>query len=268
MKDKKSNKFILVLSIILMLLSFILIISGVLIQNKIININIQKTEIKTEETNETVLLEEELETNDKTALELYKKVLGEDSINKHNYKPEYLDSFYYKITNDVLVSDFNNDDLLKIMWFNLKDNDSNTKIENGFVTSVDDFKKVYKDIFGESLEYSKDTTSTSADTCLKVNYNTSNDNYEFYNNCTSIYKIIIYPEIIKIVKSDKELRIYQQVGFISDDVLYSDIDLRNKIDDNFKEDNFSQYRTSLDTYIYTFKKSENNNYYFYKISKE
>lgn len=268
MEVKKRNVPLFIISIVLLIVSIICICVGLFIQFDIIKVNKDK-DIRNEEViNDNVLLEEEIDITDDKVLELMSLVKGKENLEKHSYRPEYLDSFYYKINSDVIVKDIDNDDLLKMMWFYFKDSSVKKEVDGGFVVGVDDFREVYQKIFGSEIPFSKNTTSTTADTCLKINYNTVNDNYEFYNTCTSTSNIIIYPKIVKAIKSDEEIRVYEQVAFYSNHILYSDIDLRNTVTKEFLEEEFDNYLGSLFTYVYTFKLDENNNYYFYKVSIE
>ena len=264
MGNKKSG--LKVLAVILLIAAFIFIGLGVLIQYNVINLG----DTHYEEQNlddEDIVLEEELNVDDEQVIELLTLIKGKDNLERHKYLAEYLDSYYYKVTDEISIDKIDNDNLLKILWFNLKDSSKKTDIEGGFTVSVDEFKKKFESIFGSKLEFSKNTTSTSADACLKVNYNTSNDNYEFYNTCKSDSSIEIIPRVIKVVKVDDELKIYEKVAFYNNKTLYSDIDLRNVVVKDYDDEDIDKYLSSFDTYVYTFE-LDDNNYYFSKIGLE
>ena len=265
MEVKKRNVPLFIISIVLFIISVICICGGLFVEFNIIKVHVKDDKDSREVINSDVVLEEEIDVKDDKVLELMSLVKGKENLEKHSYKPEYLDSFYYKMNSDVMVKDIDNDSLLKIMWIYFKDSSIKEDIDGGFVVGADDFKNVYEKSFGPDVLFSKNTTSTTADTCLKVNYNTANDNYEFYNNCKMDSNIEIYPKMVKAVKNDEEIRIYEQVGFYSNHILYSDIDLRNTVTEEFLEEDFDSYLGSLSTYVYTFKLNENNNYYFYKV---
>ena len=264
----KSGKGLKVFAVILMIIAIASIAVGVLIQYKVISFGNNTDVVEESDDDSDIILEEELDVNDSKVQELLTLIKGKDNLSRHKYLPQYMDSFYYKLTGEKLVNEINNDDLLKILWFNLKDSKTKTDIEGGFTVSVDEFQKMYESIFGDSLTFSKDTTSTSADACLKVNYNTANDNYEFYDTCTNSSSIEIIPRVERATKTDNEIRIYEKVAFFDNNALYSDIDLRTEVTKEYKDDDFDKYSTSLSTYVYTFRLADNGNYYFYKISVE
>lgn len=268
MEVKKKNVPLFIISIILFIISIVCICGGLFIEFDIIKIHVKDNNESKEVINDDVLLEEEIDIKDDKVLELMSLVKGKENIEKHSYKPEYLDSFYYKMNGDVIVKDIDNDHLLKMMWIYFKDSTIKEDIDGGFVVEASDFKKAYEKLLGSEASFSKDTTSTTAGACLKVNYNTENDNYEFYNNCKTDSNIEVYPKIVKAIKNDEEIIVYEQVGFYSNTIFYSDVDLRNKITEKFKEEEFDTYLKNLSTYVYTFKLDENNNYYFYKVGKK
>lgn len=261
----KNKSPLFVIAVLLCALSFGFITSGIILQTKTSTVDkalpTMKASIK-----HSAKLEEEVDPENKKVVELMSLVQGKDQLVKHNYKPEYLDSFYYKTTNSVKIKNLDNDTLLKMLWINLKDSKDKTDIEDGFTVSTDTFKTMYKKLFGDSIEYSKNTTSTTANACLKVNYNTKNDNYEFYNNCRESSKTEIIPVITKAVRSDKEMRIYQKVAVVNNNNLYKDLDLRTRITNKFTEDRIKEY--PLNTYIFTFKVNSKGEYYFYKVEQQ
>lgn len=260
---KKSPLYI--IAILLCALSFGFISTGIIMQTK--KSNLQDTlPTMNASIKKTIKLEEEIDPENLKVVELMTLIQGKEQIVKHNYKPEYMDSFYYKTTTETKIKDIDNDILLKMLWLNLKDSKGKTDIEGGFTVSVDEFKNMYNKLFGDSIEFSKSTTSTTADACLKVNYNTKNDNYEFFNNCSESSKTEIIPAIIKAVRSDKEIRIYQKVAIINNNNLYKDLDLRARITNKFEENRVKEY--PLNTYIFTFKANSKGEYYFYKVSKQ
>lgn len=266
MGNKKTTRL---LAIILLVVSACSFSMGMLLQYNIINFNSDNNQDnKEQKDNETVKVEEELDLKDGIIEKLLTVIKGKNNLSSHKYLPQYMDSFFYKINEETSVDKIANDDLLKLVWLNLKDTSDKTDVEGGFTVSVDTFKKKYESIFGPNLVFSKDTTSTSADACLKVNYNTANDNYEFYDTCTSDSNIEVIPKVVRAVKSNKELKIYEQVAFYSDNILYGDIDLRKEITKEYDESKFEQYGKSLNTYIYTFNVGDNGNYYFSKIDIE
>lgn len=262
------NKPLFVIAIMLCVISFGCISTGFILRAKDSGVDTSKLTTMNASIKQVAKLEEEVDPESDKVKDLIKLVQGTENIDKHAYKPEYMDSFYYKVNSDVLVKNIDNDVLLKLVWLNLKDSDKKTDIEGGFTVSTDDFKNTYEKLFGNSLLYSKSTTSTTADACLKVNYNTKNDNYEFYNTCTAISSTEIVPVITKAVRGENEFSIYQKIGVVSEGVLYKDLGLRYRVTDNYKDDDIDKLTSYLDTYVFTFKLNKNGDYYFYKVSKK
>jgi len=262
------NKPLFIVAVLLCVMAFGCISTGFILHYQDSDIDTSKIKTMSASVKQVANLEEEIDPNNAKVVELMARVQGVDNTKKHAYKPEYMDTIYYKTKEDVLVKNMDNDALLKLVWLNLKDSDKKTTITDGFTVSVDDFKLTYEKLFGDSMEFSKSTTSTTADACLKVNYNTKNDNYEFYNTCTAKTSIEIIPVITKAVKADKEFRIYQKIGVISEGRLYKDVDLRNKVADSFKEKDIDKFTSYLDSYVFTFKANKYGDYYFYKVGIE
>ena len=261
----KSRGPLFIIAIVLCSLSFGFLTTGIILKEKDNTVE-EVLPTMNASLKHSVKLEEEIDPENKKVVELMTLIQGKDQLKKHSYKPEYLDSFYYKTTNGIKMKNVENDILLKMLWFNLKDSKDKTEIEGGFTVSVDTFKSMYKKLFGESIEFSKNTTSTTANACLKVNYNTKNDNYEFFNTCKESSKTEVLPVIVKAVKSDKEIRIYQKVAVINNNNLYKDLDLRTRITNQFQEDRIKEY--PLNTYIFTFKVNSKGEYYFYKVEQQ
>ena len=259
------NKPLFALAILLCVVSFGCISTGFVLQAQDSNIDTSKIKTMNASVKQVANLEEEIDPKNTKVIDLMSRIQGSENLKKHAYKPEYMDSFYYKVQGNVLIKNVDNDTLLKLMWFNLKDTDKKTTITDGFTVSTDTFKSTYEKLFGNSLEFSKATTSTTANACLKVNYNTKNDNYEFYNTCTANTSIEIIPVITKAVKADKEFRIHQRIAVISEGKLYKDVNLRNKVTDNFKDSDVDKFVNYLDEYVFTFKSNDKGDYYFYKV---
>lgn len=134
----------------------------------------------------------------------------------------------------------------------------------------------YKKIFNEDIDINKVTG-----TCPKISYNTDKVTKL---DCTCKTRSGVVTKFIKSIKSDDSIKLYYKVAFYSSKkylgnesrILSKDASGREVIDSrvlskDIKEIDYQDYLNNnyndFYNYIYIFKKN-NDNYYFYGISKE
>lgn len=164
----------------------------------------------------------------------------------------------------TLISDIDSNIKLTTI-LNMSNNYSKNYIENE-----------YKKIFNENINIDKVTG-----TCPKISYN--NDKVTKLE-CTCNTNSGVVTKFIKSIKDNKSVKLYYKVAFYSSKkylgnetrVLSKDANGKETIDsrvlkDDVKEIDYQSYLNSnyndFYTFVYTFNKN-NDNYYFYSISKE
>ena len=169
-------------------------------------------------------------------------------------------SFY---TGKILVSDIDSNIKLTTVLNMINNyNKSNIEVE-------------YKKVFNEDIDINKVTG-----TCPKISY----DNSEITKlDCTCKTRSGVVTKFIKSIKSDDSVKLYYKVAFYSSKkylgnesrILSKDASGKEIIDSrvlskDIKEIDYQDYLNNnyndFYTFIYTFKKN-NDNYYFYSISR-
>ena len=166
-------------------------------------------------------------------------------------------------TGKTLFSDIDsNIKLTTILNMNSNYNKNNIEVE-------------YNKAFNESIDINKVTG-----TCPKISYD---GNKVTKMNCTCNTRSGVATKFIKSIKSDDSVKLYYKVAFYSSKkylgnesrILSKDANGKEIIDSRVLKDNGNEidYQDYLNnnyndfyTFIYTFKKN-NDNYYFYSISK-
>lgn len=162
----------------------------------------------------------------------------------------------------------------------ISDVDSNIKLTTILNMNINYNKNYieseYKKIFNEDIDINKVTG-----TCPKISYN--NDKVTKLD-CTCKTRSGVVTKFIKSIKSDDSIKLYYKVAFYSSKkylgnesrILSKDASGREVIDSrvlskDIKEIDYQDYLNNnyndFYNYIYIFKKN-NDNYYFYGISKE
>lgn len=170
-------------------------------------------------------------------------------------------SFY---AGKTLISDIDsNIKLTTVLNMNNNYNKSNIEVE-------------YKKVFNEDIDINKVTG-----TCPKINYD---NNKVTKIDCTCKTRSGVVTKFIKSIKSDDSVKLYYKAAFYSSKkylgndtrILSKDASGKEIIDSrvlskDIKEIDYQEYlnNNSNDfyTFIYTFKKN-NDNYYFYNITRE
>lgn len=162
----------------------------------------------------------------------------------------------YKTVNSfTLVNNFSDSIKFRLVFANISDeikSEYSTFVTCGskYVIPSNIINNIALNIFGSSYTLSKPIDKLSLSNGVHVTFDSQNDTYIF-EGCGSLSHSIgsVRTKIVKAIKSDNELIIEEQVNFL---------EVENV------EDNLS---VGVNTYKYTFKKNNDDSYYFYSVEK-
>lgn len=176
----------------------------------------------------------------------------------HNSGSEFADFLYKK---DVtLVSEFSNELLLSIAYSQLEELPSLSN-SGTFIASEnieDAFSKIFGAVSFENADFQ--------DGCSVWKYSATDKNYYLDDAaCTIEKKSERVNKIVKAVKTEDSIEIYDIVAYVDLETqsVYSDSALTKKVANYEGKFEIDSYASKLKKYKYTFRLSEDTNYYFY-----
>ena len=237
--DKRGLKTSLVVSIVVMCILCIYLVYYVMQQNN--NSNNDNKVVENSKSTDILLLERYVDAFNNNCVDM---------------KPFYVGK--------TLISDIDSNIKLTTI-LNMSNNYNKSYIENE-----------YKKIFNEDISIDKVTG-----TCPKITYN---NGVISKLDCTCNNKSGVVTQFIKSIKSDNNVKLYYKVAFysskkylgnenrfLSKDASGKEIIDSRVLKDDVKELDYQEYLNDnyndFYTFVYTFNKN-NDNYYFYSISKE
>lgn len=187
---------------------------------------------------------------------------------------------FYNLTNIKTISDMNIEYLVNNVIYNMQDTLIDMEDKKSFLET--NFKVKYNEIYGSSTYQSiiDILKNTGIIGCPSVNYNEENNVFDVVYKCNYNTDEYITRNIVRAQQNDENLYIYEKALIIKIDndnkkiILYNNKNIKigelelNNIDADIetiiKSQNLSSYINKFDQYKYTFKK-HNDNYYFYSI---
>lgn len=210
-------------------------------------------DISTKRNNESNIIETKKEEVKDT--DWYIKNYGYLLDNTHLKLPgENINKYY--LYNSTIDENNINPSIKLIMAYNLLKKDKIKEEKNTYVISNDDMKHAYNKLFDSEYKESNFIID-----CMTYVY--SNNKYiATKNECTNINNYEIQEEITNMYEENDYIYIETVMGVSNDNKLYNYSNLYNPITENFNN-NLLEYKGSLNSYKYTFRKSGD----YYKIIK-
>lgn len=177
---------------------------------------------------------------------------------EHN--AQYADYLYQR--DKVTISDFSNSMLLAMAYSHK--NIMPSVSENGSFITSNDLKETYNELFGGFASAFSNVDFQLG--CTSLHYSASDDTYRlFENNCAAFATSDRINQIVKAVKTEDAIEIYDLVAYVDleNQKIYSDSSMMNFVADYEGEANIKDYESDLNQYKYTFKLADDTNYYFY-----
>ena len=173
-----------------------------------------------------------------------------------NIKTNLKDNKYYLYTNDYTIDTIDNSVKLN-MAYQLLDKDKINNTDGVIKVSSSDLKDAYKKIFGSLNSFSNSNFSND---CINFIYNESLDTYIAIDiNCEYDNNTIL-EQIENIYEENNNIIIETLVGVLNeDDRTLNTLD-GNKVINNYKNQDLSEYIDELNKRIYIFENMENNYY--------
>lgn len=231
----------------------------------------KKDDKKTVELNETV--NNEQVNIDSNIYNLMSNAVG------GNYEDGFSNAIDHKMQYDFdlkqikKVSDFDNNTISLLVYNFALNYEYLKKDNNNFSLSEENAKIIYNKIFGPYIEYKVIKESTM---CPTLSFDSNKRIYHYKNDCKNTTNISRYNKIIDVKEEENKIVVTEQVAYytsemLEDNVFVTYIDAVNKKNSigtisESTEVQMNNLKNSLSRYKYTFKKW-NNQYYFYSIER-
>ena len=262
--DKEKNYGI----IVVIILSIVLLVSGIFIFIKSNNKNNNK-EVKLSNQNNQ-------ENINKEAYEYMELALGGTYVDGFNNAIDNLMMYNLEENQRIKVAEFNDNTLSELVYHYASNNNylktSNNKQKDKYLEE-DDAIEIYNKIFGSYVIYEKITKS---DMCPNFSYDKAKRRYIYSNNCGLNTNVTKYSKIISSEKKDNTLSVIEEVAYYRSDLV------ENNIFDNYTdainnsnsvgtissstEVEMQNLKNDISKYKFIFKKW-NDKYYFYSIER-
>lgn len=145
--------------------------------------------------------------------------------------------------------------------------------KNSDSLSEENVKKIYNRIFGPYLEYQ---VIKKSNMCPTLSFDNSKKIYNYKKDCKNKTDISRYNKIIAVEEEENKIVVTEQIGYYTSAILENNVfitykDAVNKTNSigtivESTEIQMTNLKKSLSRYKYTFKKW-NNQYYFYSIER-
>lgn len=179
----------------------------------------------------------------------------------------------FKTNQIVKASQFDSDTLALLLYHYAFNNQYLKKEKNSSILSEKNARKIYQRIFGPYFEYKTITESTM---CPTLSFDQNKNEYRFQGNCQNTTDISRYNKIISVSEQKDTIVVDEQVGYYFSGLLENNVfktytDAVNKSNSigtisESTEVQMNNLRDDLSQYRYTFKRVEDQ-YYFYSIER-
>ncbi len=171
------------------------------------------------------------------------------------------------------VSTFDTDTISLLIYNYALNNNYLKQNKKNYFLSEENAKKIYNKTFGPYLEYKVIKKSTM---CPTLSFDSNKKMYTYKNDCKNTTDISRYNKIIDVKEEETKIVVIEQVGYYASEILENNVfktykDAINKTNSigtisESTEVQISNLKDSLSKYKYTFKKW-NDQYYFYCIER-
>lgn len=181
----------------------------------------------------------------------------------------------YDFTSNQIVetASFDQDTLSSLIYYYAFNNQYLKKEDNAYILSEKNAQKIYSKIFGPYLEYKEIKESTM---CPTLSFNQNKKEYTFRGKCQNTTDISRYNKIIDVKEQEDTIVVTEQVGYyfsgwLENNVFKTYTDAINKTNSigtisESTEVQINNLKDDLSQYQYTFKRAEDQ-YYFYSIER-
>jgi hypothetical protein len=278
---EKKNTGLIVLVIVLSLL--VVGLGGFIVYDKVLSNNEVENNYNSSNNDSNVSSENDgvLWINDESVKELYNMVVFYDGY-YYDTKSPYYNSWYFYENKDVDLNNISNDTKLNMACARLEANDKIKNENDSYYFNASDLELELKKIFGEDVKYELSKTVSGI-----YDYNETTKRYvraDGLGGGGDGTAPVVKHELYKAVKNGDEIILYEKFAYAKVEIInngtssklkiYKDLNKKNIINEDmeryydggyyygYDRIRLSDYYDKISMVKYTFKKGNDNSYYF------